>query len=90
MASTPFFNVVLVFILVSASTSMALDNTFPKIPALYHHVGELHQVPSSILYCVALQESQKYIPKMSRSLPWPWTLNIQGSGAYLRSRKEAQ
>lgn len=47
------------------------------LPPGYIVMGERYGVPPMVLYGVALQESAKLFGQLS--LPWPWTLNVQGS-----------
>lgn len=46
------------------------------IPNGYIHVGRMKRVPPTVLYAVALQESQMRFG--NAALPYPWTLNIRG------------
>ena len=46
------------------------------LPLGYQVMGQRFGVPPIVLYGVALQESAKLFGPFS--LPWPWTLNVQG------------
>lgn len=47
------------------------------IPSSYQQIANEFDIPPSVLYSVALQESKKKLS--SRQIrPWPWTLNIAG------------
>ena len=55
------------------------------IPALYHQIARETHVPASVLYGVALQESRAALGKHV-ARPWPWTLNVRGTGYRYGSR----
>jgi len=57
------------------------------VPDAYRTVSTYHAVPARILYSIALTESQKRLSDGSIR-PWPWTLNIAGSGRYFDSHDE--
>lgn len=57
------------------------------IPPGYHQVAALEQVPAEALYSVALTESSKKLPHGVR--PWPWTINVAGTGYRYTTRQEA-
>lgn len=57
------------------------------IPVEYKHSAIAAGVPYKILYAVALAESNN--PNDKNYSPWPWTLNIAGTAAYLDSKEEA-
>ncbi len=57
------------------------------IPPAYVRVAEEYQVPAGILFAIALTESGR--TTHGRMLPWPWTLNREGRGAYFSSRAAA-
>ncbi|MEW8046506.1 MAG: lytic transglycosylase domain-containing protein [Candidatus Thiodiazotropha sp.] len=54
------------------------------IPWGYEKIAAEYGLPSSILYSVALQESES--PDFGK--PWPWTANFKGDGYYFESREE--
>jgi len=54
------------------------------IPDGYRKVAKDYSIPVSLLYSVALQESEK--PGVGK--PWPWTINYKGKGIYFKSRNE--
>ncbi len=47
------------------------------IPSNYHKIAIEYQIPSAVLYSVALAESGKTLKKGGFK-PWPWTLNVAG------------
>lgn len=51
------------------------------------HAGEEFRVAPTLLYAIALVESGRNTSEGLR--PWPWTLNIAGTGHYFPSRKTA-
>jgi hypothetical protein len=66
------------------------SQSFAEVPAYYQQVSVRQQIPASILYAIALQESRPpkgFIEGIDK--PWPWTLNCEGKGYFLPSRSEA-
>lgn len=63
---------------------------FP-IPPGYVRVAHDHGVPAALLFGIALQESLRLVSARGqrRPLPWPWTLNIGGTGHYYEQRSTA-
>lgn len=57
------------------------------IPDGYKQIGTEMKVPSSILYSIAMQESNALTNK-NRFMPWPWTANIYGVGYRFNSRED--
>lgn len=57
------------------------------IPPLYQQISRQFHVPARYVFCIALQESQKQTH--GRLLPWPWTLNIAGTGQFYPTRQAA-
>lgn len=66
------------------------SQSFAEVPAYYQQVSVRQQIPASILYAIALQESRPpngLIDGIDK--PWPWTLNCAGQGYFFRSRQAA-
>lgn len=59
------------------------------IPIGYQEVAEAHGIPSALFYALALAESGRWIPDQRISRPWPWALNLEGSGQFYPSRQAA-
>nr|WP_284041493.1 transglycosylase SLT domain-containing protein [Halomonas olivaria] len=59
----------------------------PDIPEAYAVAAETHSVPPDILYALALNESQVQLAHAIR--PWPWTLNVAGTGYHFADRNSA-
>jgi soluble lytic murein transglycosylase-like protein len=57
------------------------------LPAGYVEMARRYGVPPLILYGIALQESAMLFG--ARSLPWPWTLNVQGRPERFRTYSAA-
>jgi len=57
------------------------------IPSAYRLAAHRAEVPASVLFAVALQESA--MMWNGRLIPWPWTLNAAGTPARYPSRREA-
>jgi soluble lytic murein transglycosylase-like protein len=73
----------LLFILISAQS-------FAEVPPYYQQVSVRLQIPATILYAIAMQESRPpngLIEGIDK--PWPWTLNCEGQGYYFPSRQAA-
>ncbi|EEH8831906.1 lytic transglycosylase domain-containing protein [Salmonella enterica] len=57
------------------------------VPPLYEQIARQQQVPAELLYAVARAESGT---RLAQGLhPWPWTLNIAGTGYHYPSRSSA-
>lgn len=56
-------------------------------PPAYQIAAIASQVPSTVLYAIALQESGRFIN--GKLCPWPWTLNIAGKPFYFDTLKAA-
>jgi hypothetical protein len=64
--------------------------SFAEVPAYYQQVSVGQEIPASILYAIAMQESRPpngLIEGIDK--PWPWTLNCEGQGYFFRSRQAA-
>lgn len=57
------------------------------IPFGYRYVAHAQGVPAEVLYAIALQESQMRFG--DAALPYPWTLNIEGSPKRFDSYQES-
>ncbi|MFP1824540.1 transglycosylase SLT domain-containing protein [Lonsdalea quercina] len=71
------------FLLLSALSVHAA----PDIPYGYRQVARLNKVPADLLYAVALTESGARLAQSFR--PWPWTLNVAGTGYRYATRRQA-
>ncbi|NWB10526.1 lytic transglycosylase [Pseudomonas sp. D5002] len=56
-------------------------------PPAYQLAAHDADIPSMVLFAIALQESG--IPVRGRLLPWPWTLNIAGTPYRFTTRQAA-
>jgi len=56
-------------------------------PPAYQLAAQSANIPSTVLFAIALQESG--IRVRGRLLPWPWTLNIAGSPYRFATRQAA-
>ena len=66
------------------------SQSFAEVPAHYQQVSVKQQVPATILYAIALQESRPPIGLIDGiDKPWPWTLNCEGNGYFFASRQAA-
>jgi len=74
----------LIILLVFSSDAIKAET----IPVNYQRIALEYQIPSSVLYGVALAESGKNI-KSGRYKPWPWTLNVAGMPRRYPTRKAA-
>lgn len=48
-----------------------------------------HRLPAQLLRSIAVVESGRTDPTNGRMLPWPWTINVAGTGYVYASRDEA-
>lgn len=53
--------------------------------------GEEHKnnIPAHLLAAIATTESGRYHKGLGMSVPWPWTINVEGKGYYFNSKAEA-
>ncbi|OBW95825.1 lytic transglycosylase [Gallibacterium anatis] len=59
------------------------------IPGIFHQVAEHHQVPSSLLYAIALNETgQKFTNKQIKQ-PYPYAINVSGKSYFYPSQTKA-
>jgi hypothetical protein len=56
-------------------------------PPAYQSIAIPEGVPSEVLYAIALQESGTRV--RGRTIPWPWTLNVAGTGYRFATRSDA-
>ncbi|RUS67760.1 hypothetical protein CUZ56_00237 [Saezia sanguinis] len=56
-------------------------------PPAYQIAAAYSEIPATVLYAIALQESGRSINGKHR--PWPWTLNISGQGYYFDTQEAA-
>lgn len=56
-------------------------------PPAYQLAARDADIPSAVLYAVALQESG--VTLRGRRVPWPWTLNVAGQARRFQTRKAA-
>ena len=47
------------------------------------------RLPNGLLRGIAMVESGRPDPATGRAVPWPWTINVGGTGRYFASREEA-
>jgi hypothetical protein len=64
---------------------MISTKCFCETPDIYAQVGRFCDVPGQLLYALARAESGK-LTKDGSIEPWPWTLNIEGTGHYYPNR----
>lgn len=57
-------------------------------PPAYQIAATLSDVPSTVLYAIALQESGRSLNNGTLR-PWPWTLNVAGKSFYSESYNDA-
>lgn len=77
--------------LLPAWEAQGKSRTARPIPLGYQRIAREVGVPAVILFAVALQESQRLfgIQNDRRPLPWPWTLNVEGTPERFASRSQA-
>ncbi|WP_431033352.1 lytic transglycosylase [Pseudomonas yamanorum] len=80
MAAPRLSGLVLMLMLLSAKA-----DEFP--PQAYQMAARSADIPSTVLFAIALQESG--IRVRGQLLPWPWTLNIAGAPFRFASRQAA-
>lgn len=48
-----------------------------------------YHMPHNLLKAISITESGKWHRPMNASVPWPWTINVQGKGYQYNSKREA-
>ncbi|MFZ4541007.1 MAG: lytic transglycosylase domain-containing protein [Rickettsiales bacterium] len=48
-----------------------------------------NNIPTHLLAAIATTESGRYHKGLGMSVPWPWTINVEGKGYYFDSKAEA-
>ncbi|AHG20631.1 lytic transglycosylase [Chania multitudinisentens RB-25] len=81
------YRVLSVLTLLFSSVSSLASVSSQAIPAGYYQVAVQERVPAEALYSLALTESSKKLPHGVR--PWPWTINVAGTGYRYATRQEA-
>lgn len=69
------------------STTTLTAEATQSVPPGYYQVAMQERVPAEALYSLALAESSKKLPHGIR--PWPWTINVAGTGYRYATRQEA-
>jgi hypothetical protein len=67
--------------------NVALAQSAEVPPPAYQSIAIPEGVPSEVLYAIALQESGTRV--RGRTIPWPWTLNVAGTGYRFATRSDA-
>jgi len=80
------------WIRVAGAALLALSAQVPsasatEVPSAYDWAAGGEGVPPSLLFALALQESG--LPWRGRLIPWPWTLNINGTPSRYANRWDA-
>ena len=57
------------------------------VPSAYEVAARTADIPPTLLWAIALQESG--LVRRSRFVPWPWTLNVAGVPARFNTREQA-
>ena len=79
--------VVRVVLLLAMGGSPVIVTAQEVPPPAYQRAAQYAQVPSAVLYAVALQESGLML--RGRLVPWPWTLNVAGTPSRYTTRAAA-
>jgi hypothetical protein len=48
-----------------------------------------NSIPTHLLAAIATTESGRYHEGLGMSVPWPWTINVEGKGYFFKSKAEA-
>lgn len=59
------------------------------IPGIFHQVAEHHQVPSSLLYAIALNETGQTFTQKQVKQPYPYAINVSGKSYFYPSHAKA-
>ncbi|EMF0867021.1 transglycosylase SLT domain-containing protein [Serratia marcescens] len=77
----------LLAVLAASIAGTALSRAQEIPPPAYQVAAQRAEIPSPVLYAVALQESG--LRRGGRLVPWPWTLNVAGTARRFGSHAEA-
>lgn len=50
---------------------------------------EKYKMPPKLLTAISITETGRYHKGLNLSLPWPWTINVEGKGYYYDSKEDA-
>ena len=78
-------------VLLSAPEASA-DRMLTQAQACTRHLPKAeryHNIPTHWLAAIATTESGRYHKRLGLSLPWPWTINVNGKGYYFDTKGEA-
>lgn len=79
--------ILMISVLLCCGSAASVSAAVQHVPVGYIRVAVAHGVPAEALYSVSLTESSRRIPQGNR--PWPWTLNVAGSGYRYETRLQA-
>ena len=54
-----------------------------------NEIEQSHNIKKDLLQTIASVESGRYISKVGKRLPWPWTVQSNGKGKYYKTKQEA-
>jgi soluble lytic murein transglycosylase-like protein len=60
-----------------------------KCSRIIPYFEQKYQIPRNTLYSIALKESGKKHSKHKIAVIWPWTVNVEGTGYFFNTKKEA-
>lgn len=66
----------------SLATAQECTRHLPTMERLYN-------IPAHWLGAIASTESGRYSPQLRLSVPWPWTINVNGKGYWFETKQEA-
>jgi transglycosylase-like protein with SLT domain len=89
--SNPLFVVLAVNLLsVSPALAQKFDQSIARqCTAHLLRLEKQHQVPKALLFAIAQTESGHKISNVKQSMPWPWTINVQGKPFYFQTKEQA-
>lgn len=76
--------VILFFCFLLSFTANAIE-----VPDYYKKVAEDYGIPPILLFAVANHESKPPLNVSNIGKPWPWTINCDGNGYYLKTKQQA-
>lgn len=50
---------------------------------------QAHRIPAKLMPAISRVESGRLDPVTGRVRPWPWTINVEGTGAFFDSKEQA-
>ena len=87
-----FFSAVLVVFSAYSAVAQGIDAQIEGAKLCTRNLARYERhygIPSHLLSAISATESGRYHQGLKITLPWPWTINVEGQGHYFDSKQEA-